>query len=384
MMPPVDPYRNVLPRIVLAVLGCGAWVSPVRCQSTTGSVDQTERRESADREKNPPPYSKEVLDKAVDILDAAGLRVSGSKILSSRTSPLARALTALAKQRRELKQTHQLWQQAVSVETNIRNELQRLNVQYGQFNLQLAAAQGADPRTENRIVAMINATAARMKQIAGRRESVQAAVNEAAAKLRDAEADYSRVVLAIRGDLDDIRGEVEKALTDRQVRIALSVTHRNLGTPENVTADDALSSIETRLTKVEDEIFRETIALENEGGGLYVPVVVGDRTVRMVVDSGATIVSLPARVATELGVTIPQDAPRIEMELADGRVIGARGVVLPKVRVGAFEASDVRAAVLDASADRAVPLLGLSFLGQFKFEIDTAGRTLQMLRVDAD
>jgi clan AA aspartic protease (TIGR02281 family) len=70
--------------------------------------------------------------------------------------------------------------------------------------------------------------------------------------------------------------------------------------------------------------------------------------------------------------------------VANGDTIAARGVILPRVRIGEFEVQNVDAAVLEAAADTAEPLLGMSFLDHFKFEINAADRTLKMLRVNAE
>ena len=67
--------------------------------------------------------------------------------------------------------------------------------------------------------------------------------------------------------------------------------------------------------------------------------------------------------------------------LADGRSIAASGVVIPKMRVGLFEVENVDAAVLEPNAVGAEPLLGMTFLGNFKFEIDGPAKTLKLLRV---
>jgi aspartyl protease family protein len=96
------------------------------------------------------------------------------------------------------------------------------------------------------------------------------------------------------------------------------------------------------------------------------------------------LVSLPAAVATELQIAVPADARQMMLVLADGRTIAARGVTLQRVRVGPFEAENVEAAVLDASATGAEPLLGMSYLGNFRFEIDAAEKSLKMLRVSTD
>ncbi len=132
-------------------------------------------------------------------------------------------------------------------------------------------------------------------------------------------------------------------------------------------------------------MFSENIPLEvTDNGSLYVNVLIGGKNLRMVLDSGASVLSLSKAVADELGITIPADAPRLQLVMADGRSIPGRAVDLASVRIGPFEATNVRAAILDLAGIDAEPLLGMSYLSNFKFEIDTASKTLKLLRVATD
>ena len=173
-------------------------------------------------------------------------------------------------------------------------------------------------------------------------------------------------------------------MATKDVKTAIQVMHTNFATPASPTAQSILGALDKRIRRVEKEVFSENIPLDVKGNSLYVDVVLGKEVVRMVVDSGATMICLPAKLAGDLGIEVPPDARKMRLVLADGRSIPAAGVTLPRVRIGEFEVVDVDAAVLDTTAVNAEPLLGMSFLGQFKFEIDTAERTLKLLRVKAE
>ena len=54
---------------------------------------------------------------------------------------------------------------------------------------------------------------------------------------------------------------------------------------------------------------------------------------------------------------------------------------LASVRVGKFTVENVECAVLGDDAVAAEPLLGMSFLEHFKFEVDAAARKLTMVKV---
>ena len=56
---------------------------------------------------------------------------------------------------------------------------------------------------------------------------------------------------------------------------------------------------------------------------------------------------------------------------------------LKKIRIGSIEIFDVTTVVSNNDFPE-IPLLGMSFLGNFKFEVDTAKGNLKLLRVDAE
>lgn len=329
-------------------------------------------------------YSDDVVTKADAILDGVGLRRSGKTIASTQTADLSRALTSLTKDRRELKLVHQAWKQVHDSIDSIRDELEQRNIQDGQLSLRLAAVAG-DVTANNQTVGLINANRAAMRALVSQRDKLKDELSEKRAALNKAESDYAAKVLAIRRDYRTLQATAQAALETEPVKIALRVMAANFETPLELGAETILASLDKRIKKIEQEIFSESIPLEVVGGGsLYVSVAVGNKTTRMVVDSGATLVSLPASTAKELGIVVPVDAPEMSLVMADGRTIPARAVRLDRVRVGEFEATGVTAAVLDESAAGAEPLLGMSYLGNFKFEIDTSQKTLKMLRVDAE
>ena len=331
-----------------------------------------------------PQYNPEVVAKAEAILGNAGLRQSGKSIQAIGNPEISRAISGLPRAKRELRLIHRDWKEVADRIGAIRTELQRLNGQYGELNLQLARVAGVNVAANNRIVGLLNATNAQMKALIEEREKLNEEVSKRRAALSNAETAYAETVLAIREQYTSLRDKLATALENDEIKIALKVMSKNFQTPELISADEILLTLDKRIERIEQEIFSETIPLFVQQRSLYVDVVVGRKSTRMVVDSGATMICLPQKTAAELEVIVPADAREIQLVLADGRSIPARGVTLPRVRVGKFEAENVDAAVLDASAVDAEPLLGMSFLGNFKFELDPADRTLKMLRVRSE
>ena len=331
-----------------------------------------------------PKYSPEVVSKAEKILAGIELRRKGKTIQSTDTSEVSRAISGLGREKRKLRLVQQDWKQVANRLVDVRRELQRLNAQTGELGLQLARVPEGDVPGNNRIVGLLKATRAQTTVKVTEREQTKVLLASKREVLNAAESKYAETVLAIRRDYTAARDRLAVSLADEKVQIALRVIRANFETPAGLDADKILAALDKRIQRIEQQIFSETIQLEAERGSLYVDVVVGKKMARMIVDSGASVVTLPIKTATELGVVVPIDAREVRMVLADGRSISARAVTLPRVRVGKFEAENVEAVVLDAAASNAQPLLGLSFLRNFKTEIDPAGKTLKLLRVDAD
>ena len=86
-------------------------------------------------------------------------------------------------------------------------------------------------------------------------------------------------------------------------------------------------------------------------------------------------------MAAKFGLRPGEKDPKIVLQLADGREIDGRLMKLASVRIGKFAVDNVECAVLGEDAIAAEPLLGMSFLEHFKFEIDAAAKKLTMVKV---
>jgi clan AA aspartic protease (TIGR02281 family) len=101
-------------------------------------------------------------------------------------------------------------------------------------------------------------------------------------------------------------------------------------------------------------------------------------TCYLVVDTGATSVTIPFSMVDALGLS-NHLGREVEVSLAGGVKIMGRELVIPQISVLGMEAADVRAVVLDESEVGVDGLLGLSFLSRFDFRIDRQGPNKLML-----
>jgi clan AA aspartic protease (TIGR02281 family) len=127
--------------------------------------------------------------------------------------------------------------------------------------------------------------------------------------------------------------------------------------------------------------YSESIPLIHAHGTLQVPVVInGEISLNFTIDSGATDVSIPASVFSNLtrtGIVSPQDLLDKRMyKLADGSGEISQRFRIRSLRVGKLEVRDVIASVGDSGG---LLLLGQSFLSRLKsWSIDNEQQALVM------
>lgn len=119
----------------------------------------------------------------------------------------------------------------------------------------------------------------------------------------------------------------------------------------------------------------EQVVLSRGRGGMYlVPGMINGRSVDMMVDTGATFVSMNRAVARHLGLRYREDGQEVRMSTASGETVGYK-LALRSVRIGGIELSDVEAVVSDSDYPE-ITLLGMSFLGKLDIEHRQGGTML--------
>jgi clan AA aspartic protease (TIGR02281 family) len=122
-----------------------------------------------------------------------------------------------------------------------------------------------------------------------------------------------------------------------------------------------------------------TVALVSDGGTFKVPVTINDQlTLKFVVDSGASDVSIPADVvATLLRTETITDADFLDKQtyrLADGSTIPSQRFVIRTLKIGDKTLENVVGSIAPVTGSL---LLGQSFLSRFKsWSMDNQGRRL--------
>jgi aspartyl protease family protein len=119
---------------------------------------------------------------------------------------------------------------------------------------------------------------------------------------------------------------------------------------------------------------KKSVTLKADARGHFMTVgTINGGSVKFLVDTGATLIALPASDAKRLGINY-QKGQRGTVQTANGVAVAYR-VKLDSVRIGDVEVSNVDAAVGENDA-MGVALLGMSFLNRMEMKRDGDSMTL--------
>jgi len=134
------------------------------------------------------------------------------------------------------------------------------------------------------------------------------------------------------------------------------------GSTDSAPRDRAAAASPSPISPAQATSYADTLVIERGRGGHYrVDAEINGRTVRMLVDTGATMVALSRQDAERIGLATHQLYYTGRVRTANGIARVAR-VTLDEISLGDIALRDVAAAVIDAPLGTS--LLGMSFLGR--------------------
>jgi aspartyl protease family protein len=118
---------------------------------------------------------------------------------------------------------------------------------------------------------------------------------------------------------------------------------------------------------------RQSVTLSRDSSGHFMTdAMVNGSHIRFMVDTGATLVSIPAAEAARLGIDYQKGRAGYSI-LADGRRVASYRVTLDSVSIGDITLFNVEGSVSSGSG---FPLLGMSFLNRTEIRQDGQSLTL--------
>lgn len=329
------------------------------------------------------PLIADELSEGRAALESLGIRVSATGVVLPKEADLTKELNKAATLKRNVLQSEKELKATEAQLDAFERGLMQLRQQQVQLSAQLANINPNDIALNNKLVSAIKVLDGQLELARERKRLLDAQTKNSRVKSTESREAYIGLALSVRQLADEIEDDYVKKANDADVKEAMARYNRAAGKQFTLAPTPGFQANIRRLKQLEDTVLSDTIELRDDGGKtLRVSVVVNGRYPQeMTLDSGASLISLPLNMAARFGLKPSEKDPKIVLQMADGREIDGRLMKLPSVRVGKFQVDNVECAVLGDDAYAAEPLLGMSFLEHFKFEIDSAAKKLTMVKV---
>jgi clan AA aspartic protease (TIGR02281 family) len=204
--------------------------------------------------------------------------------------------------------------------------------------------------------------------------------NAEIARLRES---YVQAIGDLRKEVDEITAKYAELNGKEEVSKALKDLSASSRTPQKVGPSKELTAAIKWLARVESSVQNETVALHRENGVDHVDVMLnGKGPVRMVFDTGAGPTTLPAGLATQLG--LKPTGRTVPLVVADGTKVMAKEMILRRVSIGRLAVKDVTCVVMPKEKGDVAPLLGQSILQRFDFKYTQGSGRLVLTKVEPD
>jgi aspartyl protease family protein len=248
--------------------------------------------------------------------------------------------------------------------------------EFRNLNEKLAGAK--DVFENNKIVGQLNALQSKIKEGTQIQKDWEGELRKTG-ESRDA---YVGVVLETSEKLETLQKQYDAINADPDVKAAVAAINEKARPKIKIGPSPEMVQNLAFVRQQRQGINSAVVKVNNEGNVPHVDVTFNGKVTRsLVLDSGASVVSLTADTAKALGMTPGPNDPTMRLQLADGKVVEAKQMVIKSVRVGQFVVENVDCAVLPESLIAADNLLGGSFLRNFVYKLDPEAGELHMSQV---
>lgn len=148
---------------------------------------------------------------------------------------------------------------------------------------------------------------------------------------------------------------------------------------EEIRQEDISKWKQKNATKVQENERKPSsnprvIDVEMVSGHMGVTVLLNNKVkASLLIDTGASVVMLTKEKGKELGLNLDKEVPDAEMQVADGRKVKAKYIILNSLKIKNIESNNIAAVVLCEDVKGAAfkdGLLGMSFLSKFNLKLD--------------
>lgn len=242
-----------------------------------------------------------------------------------------------------------------------------------------------DQSPDNRLVTEINELGEKIQYLIQNGDMPNER-GKARGKFNQAREAYIEYLLAVRKEVNLIKTKYADLAADPKVKELCETLSKETGKDYKLVESRSFIASEKQLTKLEDAVLSDTIDMRRDGAKMFwvSAQINGKYSKEFTVDSGSSIVTVPWKMALELDIKPSATDPKIKLQLADGKtVVEATRITIPLMRVGKFLVENVEAAVMPENLPDAPPIIGMTFLQNFSFKIDSDTGKLTMNKVEA-
>ncbi len=242
-----------------------------------------------------------------------------------------------------------------------------------------AAAAETNVSRQNQLAATVAAIRGEIAQATKAKAELDARLRSLGEQAKTA---YVNLVVEASAKAEKVQEQYKAMAADPDVLAALARLNESSRLKYKLGPSAEFEQRFKELEKARSEIASAVIRLKPEGRVYMVEVTLNGKITRqMILDTGASTVSLTWDLADELGI-LPTDADqKIRLQLADGKVVEAWQKSLASVRVGGFIVENVECTVMPRDLIAAQSLLGGSFLNNFVYKLDPKAGELHLASV---
>ena len=230
----------------------------------------------------------------------------------------------------------------------------------------------------NQVTNMLNALQEQSKE-EGPEQKLQ--LNAEVAQSREK---YMQAVLDLRKSVDELTAKYDELSKNTEITKAIDALSASTKSKQRLGPSAKIRDAIKLLEKAEGSVQSENIELHREHGVDHVYASLGKVSTKMVLDTGASLTTISAKLASRIGLKPKAGDPPVRLTTADGTVVEAKRLVIPSVRVGKFTIQNVECAVMPAEKGDVDPLLGQTFFKYFKVEYSAEARKLSLKKLNTD
>ncbi len=301
-------------------------------------------------------------------LEGHGFNLRGSQIRFQCERDLKRCLRELSANKNQIKKVEKQLERVAEASSQLDQERFRLRQVYVDAQRAVPAARPQNIDQRNRAIGMLNAITAQIESFELKAKAVRKETESLRGELAMARSQYLLSAQELKRQLSILKRKQDefnrlKMLDKARSLAGAFVSDLDLSQPIHGQRRNKL------LADLNSSILSSKIPLRVVGNTKNASVLINGQPVEMILDTGASLVTLPSSVAAQAGIVAKPGDPDIQLSVADGKIITAKMVDIESVQLGPFQVQGVRCAVLSPRENNAVALLGMSFLGNFEMKL---------------